>query len=64
MKHMIVPDDFLFCDDERWVHGLCGHLGSTRLPDRSILTGHGNDFTGGALIRRKPSGGLVILPHG
>ena len=43
---------------------ICGHLGSTRLPDGSILTGHGNDFTGGALIRRKPSGGLVILPHG
>lgn len=64
MKHMILTDDFLFCNDERWVRGLCGHLGSTRLPDGSILTGYGNDFTGDALIRRKPSGGLVILPHG
>jgi hypothetical protein len=38
VKHMIVTDDFLFCNDERWVRGLCGHLGSTRLPDGSILT--------------------------
>ena len=49
---MIVTDDFLSCDDERWGHGLCGHPGSTRLSDGSILTGYGNDFTGGALIRR------------
>jgi len=51
---MIVPDDFLFCDDERWMRGPCGHLSSTLLPDGSILTGYGNNFTGGALIRWKP----------
>jgi hypothetical protein len=24
---------------------ICGHPGSTRLPDESILIGHGNNFT-------------------
>ncbi len=54
VEHMIVLDDFLFCDDERWVRGVCGHLSSTLLPDGSILTGYGNNLTGGALIRWKP----------
>ncbi|MDP7397731.1 MAG: sialidase family protein [Lentisphaeria bacterium] len=54
IEHMIVLDDYLFCDDERWVRGLCGHLSSTLLPDGSILTGYGNDFTGGVLVRWKP----------
>ena len=54
IEHMIVLDDFLFCDDERWIPGLCGHLSSTLLPDGSILTGYGNNFTGVALIRWKP----------
>ena len=54
IEHMIVLDDFLFCDDERWVRGLCGHLSSTLLPDGSILTGYGNDFTGGVLVRWRP----------
>ncbi len=54
VEHMIVLDDFLFCDDEQWIRGLCGHLSSTLLSDGSILTGYGNDLTGGALIRWRP----------
>ena len=51
---MIVLDDFLFCDDQRWIRGFCGHLSSTLLPDGSILTGYGNDLTGGVLTRWRP----------
>ena len=54
IEHMIVLDDFLFCDDERWVRSCCGHLSSTLLSDGSILTGYGNNLTGGALIRWRP----------
>jgi hypothetical protein len=54
VEHMIVLDDFLFCDDQRWIRGPCGHLSSTLLSDGSILTGYSNDFTGGVLTRWRP----------
>ncbi len=63
VEHMIVLDDFPFCDDERWIRGFCGHLSSTLLSDGSILTGYSNDLTGGVLIRWRPSGSPVILPY-
>ena len=54
IEHTFVLDDFLYLDGEHWFRGQCGHVTSTLLPDGSILTGYGNVFTGGVLIRWKP----------
>tara|TARA_B100000809_G_scaffold240001_1_gene261968 strand:- start:117 stop:1118 length:1002 start_codon:yes stop_codon:yes gene_type:complete len=51
IEHMIVLDDFLFCDGENWNRGACGHSCSTLLPDGSILSGYCSTFAGGVLIR-------------
>jgi hypothetical protein len=54
VEHLVVLDDFLHCNGDQWMHGACGHISSTLLPDGSILTGYGRNFAGGALIRWRP----------
>ena len=48
---MIVLDDFVYCDGDKWMRGTCGHLSSTLLPDGSILSGYSNVGTGGVMVR-------------
>ncbi len=54
LERMIVLDDAAYCDGEHWITGPCGHLSSTLLSDGAILTGYGNTYTGGILIRWRP----------
>jgi len=54
VEHLVVLDDFPFCNGEHWISTECGHLSSTLMPDGSILTGYGNYLAGGVLIRWRP----------
>ena len=54
VEHLVVLDDFPFCNGEHWISTECGHLSSTLMPDGSILTGYGNYLAGGVLIRWQP----------
>jgi hypothetical protein len=44
-------DDFPYCAGEYWLSTAGGHLDSTLLSDRSILTGYGSFVAGGVLVR-------------
>ena len=54
VEHLYVLDDFPHCNGDQWMHGACGHMSSTLLPDGYILTGYGNVSAGGVLIRWRP----------
>ncbi len=58
LQQQYVLDAYEFSDSKEWYNGECGHLGSTRLSDGSILTVYGNYLSGNAaLIKWRPSGG-------
>jgi hypothetical protein len=54
VEHRYTLDDLSYCEGERWMPCVCGHLYSIALKDDSILTGFGNFLSGGELIKWKP----------
>jgi hypothetical protein len=54
VEHLYTIDDTPYCEGERWLNCVCGHLYSIVLDNGSILTAFGNFLSGGELIKWKP----------